>query len=269
MNKKQVLQSAIAVALGAFVGGLLALELHWAWPLSIAIGGAIGFFFSETAWLQPIWAKAAADFKEDKKTWVEYVKFHLYTFSWTQTIAFGIATLMTVLAGIALFCGADIPASDFGMIWLIVEGLWLGFCGIVILGIALASADSAKFAATESEKRKNKEWHEKYNLLAIVRLSYGYAKIGWGYARPRLIQAALFCIVTIPYFTLSAPGILIQNWPRIVQASAQNRITCLVTAALGALFLYALDPTLLAHSYLVTTDAARHSCGVFVLFNLF
>jgi hypothetical protein len=40
------------------------------------------------------------------------------------------------------------------------------------------------------------------------------------------------------------------------------------TAALGALFLYALDPTLLAHSYLVTTDAGLAAFTVLFLWAL-
>lgn len=51
----------------------------------------------------------------------------------------------------------------------------------------------------------------------------------------------------LPFILLAAVmGILLYAWGREMVGAG---------AALGALFLYALDPTMLAHSYLVTTDA--------------
>jgi hypothetical protein len=54
-------------------------------------------------------------------------------------------------------------------------------------------------------------------------------------------------------------GLLIYLWGRQMLGE---------TAALGALFLYALDPTMIAHSYLVTTDVGLAACTVALLMAL-
>jgi hypothetical protein len=64
----------------------------------------------------------------------------------------------------------------------------------------------------------------------------------------------------LPFILLaSLLGILLYAWGRQMVGSA---------AALGALFLYALDPTVLAHSYLVTTDAGLAAFTVLFLWAL-
>jgi len=64
----------------------------------------------------------------------------------------------------------------------------------------------------------------------------------------------------LPFILLAALlGILLYAWGREMVGP---------TAALGALFLYALDPTLLAHSYLVTTDAGLAAFTVLFLWAL-
>jgi len=64
----------------------------------------------------------------------------------------------------------------------------------------------------------------------------------------------------LPFILLAALlGILLYTWGREMVGP---------TAALGALFLYALDPTLLAHSYLVTTDAGLAAFTVLFLWAL-
>jgi hypothetical protein len=64
----------------------------------------------------------------------------------------------------------------------------------------------------------------------------------------------------LPFILLAALlGILLYAWGREMVGPA---------AALGALFLYALDPTVLAHSYLVTTDAGLAAFTVLFLWVL-
>ena len=64
----------------------------------------------------------------------------------------------------------------------------------------------------------------------------------------------------LPFILLAALlGILLYAWGREMVGP---------TAALGALFLYALDPTLLAHSYLVTTDTGLAAFTVLFLWAL-
>jgi hypothetical protein len=64
----------------------------------------------------------------------------------------------------------------------------------------------------------------------------------------------------LPFILLAALlGILLYAWGREMVGP---------TAALGALFLYALDPTVLAHSYLVTTDAGLAAFTVLFLWAL-
>ena len=64
----------------------------------------------------------------------------------------------------------------------------------------------------------------------------------------------------LPFILLAALlGILLYAWGREMVGP---------TAALGALFLYALDPTVLAHSYLVTTDAGLAAFTVLFLMAL-
>jgi hypothetical protein len=64
----------------------------------------------------------------------------------------------------------------------------------------------------------------------------------------------------LPFILLAALlGILLYAWGREMVGR---------TAALGALFLYALDPTVLAHSYLVTTDAGLAAFTVLFLWAL-
>jgi len=64
----------------------------------------------------------------------------------------------------------------------------------------------------------------------------------------------------LPFILLAAlMGILLYAWGREMVGPA---------AALGALFLYALDPTVLAHSYLVTTDAGLAAFTVLFMWAL-
>jgi len=64
----------------------------------------------------------------------------------------------------------------------------------------------------------------------------------------------------LPFILLAALlGVMLYAWGREMVGP---------TAALGALFLYALDPTLLAHSYLVTTDAGLAAFTVLFLWAL-
>ena len=64
----------------------------------------------------------------------------------------------------------------------------------------------------------------------------------------------------LPFILLAGLlGILLYAWGREMVGP---------TAALGALFLYALDPTVLAHSYLVTTDAGLAAFTVLFLWAL-
>ena len=95
-------------------------------------------------------------------------------------------------------------------------------------GIHWPQSEDAKALTSGAPAGENAEWAIGNNIIA----SNGPDRVLFWARLPFILLAGLL-------------GVLIYVWGRELAGS---------TAALGALFLYALDPTIVAHSFLVTTD---------------
>ncbi len=221
-TKSQVFQSVIAVAMGIIIGGLLALQLHWAWPLGIAVGGFIGLLFSDVTWLRELWKRGAVALSNEEDATVRTIKFMLYYCSVWQTLAlvcclvFGINSLLLFDLNYAL------------CLVFVIEVLYA--LALLILFIIVVADDISK-----RELEQAKITYDQFNLVAIAIPAYTYSVKYSVYAWSQLIAGARRCKTATHYYLLNGSSLIKENWPQIVQATRQNRITCLVTATFGAL----------------------------------
>ena len=109
-------------------------------------------------------------------------------------------------------------------------------------GIRWPRTDDAKALVSGAPEGENAEWQIGNDIIA----SNGPDRVMFWARLPFILLAGLL-------------GLLIYVWGRELVGSA---------AALGALFLYALDPTIVAHSFLVTTDVGLAAFSMIFLWTL-
>ena len=109
-------------------------------------------------------------------------------------------------------------------------------------GIHWPQSDDAKALTSGAPQGENAEWPIGNDVIA----SNGPDRVMFWARLPFIMLAGLL-------------GVLIYVWGRELAGNI---------AALGALFLYALDPTIVAHSYLVTTDAGLAAFSMLFLWTV-
>ena len=109
-------------------------------------------------------------------------------------------------------------------------------------GIHWPQSDDAKALTSGAPQGENAEWPIGNDVIA----SNGPDRVMFWARLPFILLAGLL-------------GVLIYVWGRELAGNM---------AALGALFLYALDPTIVAHSYLVTTDVGLATFSMLFLWTV-
>ena len=111
-----------------------------------------------------------------------------------------------------------------------------------LAGVHWPSSPMARKVTQGGPDSKNLEWQVGFDIIR----SNGPDRVMFWARLPFILMAALL-------------GVLIYVWGRVLVGDL---------AALGALFLYAFDPTIIAHSYLVTTDVGLAAFTMLFLFAL-